>query len=308
MSAVAHVLSDLEAKAAAGHPFTAEEAARLLSTADLVSVGVVGEAARRALSGDAVSFGRVLEVPHQEGRPEEATLDGKSLDAAGEVRIVGIPASIDQAVEWVRRANVGHGRCVTGFSLADLWVLAGEEATTLTHIGRRLSEAGLQAIAEMPIDRFDDADRAVSAVQATVLTGLGVWRATVHQAAASVRLGLILRAAEVQRRTGQLRALAPLPRTDLPAEPSTGYDDVKTIAAARTICAAIPFIQVDWPIYGPKLAQVAIAFGANDIDGVGVVDQPEMGPRRAAVEEITRQIRAASATPVERDGRYERRS
>jgi 2-iminoacetate synthase ThiH len=48
----------------------------------------------------------------------------------------------------------------------------------------------------------------------------------------------------------------------------------------------------------PKLAQVAIAYGANDIDGVAVVDQAELGPRRSAREEIERQIRAVVATPV----------
>jgi hypothetical protein len=307
MSEVTHVLADLEARAASGHAFTAEEAVRMLATADLVSVGVVGEAARRALSGDVVTFGRVLEVPYPDGPSHAVSLDRSALDAAGEVRLTGTPGSTDQAVEWVREAAVGHGRCLSGFSLDDLWILAGEDATRLTQIGRRLAEAGLQAVAELPVDRFEDADRAVAALEAATQGGLGVWRATVHQADASLRLGVILRTAEIQRRTGRLRAFAPLPRTDSAAEPSTGYDDVRTVAVARAVCPQIPFIQVDWPLYGPKLAQVAIAFGANDIDGIAVVDQPDLGPRRAAVEDIARQIRAASATPAERDGRYERR-
>jgi aminodeoxyfutalosine synthase len=71
------------------------------------------------------------------------------------------------------------------------------------------------------------------------------------------------------------------------------------------MCATIPFIQVDWPLYGPKLAQVAIAYGANDIDGVAAADAAGIGPRRAAREDIERQIRAAGGTPVERDGRYD---
>jgi aminodeoxyfutalosine synthase len=86
--------------------------------------------------------------------------------------------------------------------------------------------------------------------------------------------------------------------------PSTGYDDVKTVAAARVRCGDIERIQVDWPLYGPKLAQVAITFGANDLDGVSAIDTDELGPRRAPVEDIRRQIRSAGAEPVERDVFY----
>jgi aminodeoxyfutalosine synthase len=112
----------------------------------------------------------------------------------------------------------------------------------------------------------------------------------------------------MQAATGAARAFAPLPRREPADLPSTGYDDVRTVAMARLVCVAIPFIQVDWPLYGPKLAQVAIAFGANDIDGIAPVDAPDLGPRRAPVEDISRQIRAASGTPLERDGRYEHRA
>ena len=70
------------------------------------------------------------------------------------------------------------------------------------------------------------------------------------------------------------------------------------------MCRTIPFIQVDWPLYGPKLAQVAIAYGANDIDGISAIDSGSLGHRRSPREEIERQIKAAFATPSERDGRF----
>jgi aminodeoxyfutalosine synthase len=79
------------------------------------------------------------------------------------------------------------------------------------------------------------------------------------------------------------------------------------VAIARLRAVDIPSIQVDWPLHGPKLAQVAITFGANDIDGVGAVDVEQLGRRRAPREDIERQIRAAAAVPAERDGRYELR-
>jgi 2-iminoacetate synthase ThiH len=53
---------------------------------------------------------------------------------------------------------------------------------------------------------------------------------------------------------------------------------------------------------------VAVLYGANDIDGVAPIDSTDLGPRRSPLEEIRRQIRDASATAVERNGRYERLS
>jgi 2-iminoacetate synthase ThiH len=63
-------------------------------------------------------------------------------------------------------------------------------------------------------------------------------------------------------------------------------------------------IQVDWGQYGPKLAQVALLFGADDLDGVSPVDDQSEGRRRAPLEEVRRNIEAASLRPVERDGRF----
>jgi 2-iminoacetate synthase ThiH len=64
---------------------------------------------------------------------------------------------------------------------------------------------------------------------------------------------------------------------------------------------------VDWLLYGPKLAQVALTFGADDFDGVpaetGSVNL--LGPRRTTLEDVRRNIRAAALTPVARNARFE---
>ena len=87
-------------------------------------------------------------------------------------------------------------------------------------------------------------------------------------------------------------------------QPTTGYDDVKMVAIARLAAPDIPTIQVDWQRYGPKLAQVALTFGADDIYGVSSSDEAPEGRRRAPLEEIRRNIEAAGFEPVERDGRF----
>jgi aminodeoxyfutalosine synthase len=61
---------------------------------------------------------------------------------------------------------------------------------------------------------------------------------------------------------------------------------------------------VDWRRYGPKLAQVALTFGADDIDGISPSDDAPEGRRRAARVEIERNIQVAGFSPVERDGRF----
>ena len=139
------------------------------------------------------------------------------------------------------------------------------------------------------------------------VSGLGTPRLTVSRGAFAERLTIFECAAAIQRETGAFKTFAPLPRFDPADQPSTGYDDVRTVALARLMCD-IPSIQVDWPSYGPKLAQVAIAFGADDVDRVSPFAAPELGRRRSPREEMARHIRMAFAEPVERDGRHGRRS
>ena len=64
-------------------------------------------------------------------------------------------------------------------------------------------------------------------------------------------------------------------------------------------------LQVDWSSYGPKLAQVALTFGADDVDAVPAEGPDERGWRRSPGEEIRRNITAAGFTPMPRDGCFE---
>jgi aminodeoxyfutalosine synthase len=80
---------------------------------------------------------------------------------------------------------------------------------------------------------------------------------------------------------------------------------VKRVALARIIVDNVPSIQVDWTLYGPKLAQIALTVGADDIDAVSPDEAGIEGRRRAPLEEIRRNIRAAGQEPIERNGRFE---
>ena len=117
---------------------------------------------------------------------------------------------------------------------------------------------------------------------------------------------MLTQAARLVSEHPELRAFAPLPRKAAGAAPSTGFEDVHLVALARLL-VPVDHIQVDWALYGPKLAQVALTFGADDVDDVSALDEVVEGRRRAPLEEIRRNIRAASGEPVERDALFGQR-
>ena len=151
---------------------------------------------------------------------------------------------------------------VSAFSLDDLERLCGGDGVTLERLLERLRVAGLSAVAELPADRMADP---VRAIEAAVGAGLPVSRVTIREAHGDERLALIRRVAGWTIPPQAVWAFAPLPRTDggdARHAPATGYDDVRQVAFARLVVDNIDTIQVDWTLHGPKLAQVALTFGA----------------------------------------------
>ena len=297
---------------------TTSKAEALLATSNLIDVGVQGDDVRRRMHGARTTFVRVFEV-HVDAtdapvpaRPRSADPVGLAAGlSAGEVRIVGRPASEAAATGAVRAAGaLADGAPLTGFSLADLYALA-PDPDALAELCSRLHDAGLEAIADTPLDSnlLEDVPTAVRAARDA---GLGVWRLTLHALPAGLsaelisaaRIASVERARDLQAAVGGFRAFAPLPRTMSVSTPTTGYDDVKQVALARMVVNNIDSIQVDWPLYGPKLAQVALTVGADDVDGIAAVDPGVLGTRRSPIEEIKGNIRAAALEAVERDGRF----
>jgi aminodeoxyfutalosine synthase len=242
-------------------------------------------------------FVRVADVASDLGAPIAAP------QAAGEVRIVGAPASRAAAVERVRQVvEAARGVPVTGFSLADLEQIAARESITLRALLEALRAAGLELVAEAPVDLLQDPRRSIEEVN---IAGLALARLTVDRADSADSLPLLKQVAELQRAVRVVRAFAPLARRVNPAQPTTGFDDVKRVALARIVVDNVASIQVDWSRYGPKLAQVALTVGADDVDAVSAEDDVSQGRRRATLEEIRRNILAAAQEPIERNGRFE---
>jgi hypothetical protein len=276
-----------------------EDAQAVLTDRNVIAVGARGDDERRRRHGAKTTFARVFTV-HYEVVP--ASLPAGA--SGGEIRLTGTPSSIDAATEAAQRARAMAGSVpVSGYSLSDLLALAGGRLDALTDLAKRLSAAGLQIVSEVPIDQLASAAAAIRAVRDG---GLQVLRLTVTESDESARLRLVALARDVQDAVGGIHAFAPLPRVSSIAQPSTGYDDVRHVAVARLFVHNIESIQVDWQLYGPKLAQVALTMGADDIDGVSPLEG-ELGPRRSPLEEVKGNITAAGLEPVERDGSWRTR-
>jgi aminodeoxyfutalosine synthase len=129
------------------------------------------------------------------------------------------------------------------------------------------------------------------------------------------RVDHLLRLRATQDETGGFQAFVALsfqpaagtPLAHLPGP--TGVDDLKTIAAARLLLDNFDHIKTYWIMTGLKLAQVALFFGADDMDGTVVEEVISLlsgsGHGQALSKaELVRVIRDAGRMPVERDGLY----
>jgi aminodeoxyfutalosine synthase len=90
---------------------------------------------------------------------------------------------------------------------------------------------------------------------------------------------------------------------------TTGVDDLRTLAVSRLVLDNIDHIKAYWVSSTPKVAQIGLSFGADDVDGtiVGETIYSAAGKRAPdglLVDDLVRLIREAGRIPVERDTLY----
>lgn len=90
---------------------------------------------------------------------------------------------------------------------------------------------------------------------------------------------------------------------------TTGSEDLRHLASSRLMLDNFPHIKAYWVMITPKLAQVALSFGADDVDGT-VVEETIYHMAGAETEqqltskELCRIVREAGFEPVQRDTLY----
>ena len=90
---------------------------------------------------------------------------------------------------------------------------------------------------------------------------------------------------------------------------TTGFDDIRNIAVSRLLLDNIDHIKAYWIMMTPRIAQIALRFGADDLDGTVVEEKiyhdagatTTQGLRR---KELLHLIREAGREPFERDTLY----
>jgi aminodeoxyfutalosine synthase len=131
------------------------------------------------------------------------------------------------------------------------------------------------------------------------------------------RIDHLCRLRELQDETGGFQTFIPLAfhpaNTKLGEQEKivkpSGLLDLKTMAICRLMLDNFPHIKAYWIMLGIKTAQVALSFGADDIDGTVVHekiyhDAGSTEPQELTVAELRRLIEEAGRVPVERDTLY----
>ncbi len=126
----------------------------------------------------------------------------------------------------------------------------------------------------------------------------------------------LLRLRELQDETGGFLTFIPLafhPENTQLARQVAGpsaMDHLRVLAVSRLLLDNIPHIKTFWIMVGLKLAEIALSFGADDVDGTVVEENITHAagartPEVLSIGEIERLIERAGRIPVERDTLYQ---
>ncbi|MDP3181794.1 MAG: CofH family radical SAM protein, partial [Desulfobaccales bacterium] len=219
----------------------------------------------------------------------------------------------------------GFGLTVHGFSPPELIFMAEQSGLTLKALLKRLIDAGLSSIpgggAEILVDRVR---RQISPHKCSSAQWLKVMAlahelglptsATMmfgHLETRGQRLEHLFKIRELQEATGGFTAFIPWTYqpggTALGGEALGAVEYLRTLAVCRLVLHNVPHLQVSWVTQGPKVAQVALKFGADDFGSTmleeNVVAATGVGFRLNR-QEIETLIREAGYQPQVRDHRY----
>lgn len=118
----------------------------------------------------------------------------------------------------------------------------------------------------------------------------------------------------LQEKTGGFLAFIPLafhPENTFLSDiyPSTGVEDLRTIAVSRIVLDNVPHIKAYWVMLGEKTAQIALRFGADDLDGTIIKENithaaGASSSEGLSVETLVDFVASANLIAVERDAFY----
>lgn len=259
-------------------------------------------------------------------------LESRMDDPPSEVHVVnglhpGLPFSYyEELIRGYKRIKPDvHMKCFTG---VEIHFFAEHYAMTVREVLERLVAAGLDSLPGGGAEIFHpDVRKRISDDKATGEQWLEVHRvahamglrsnATMlygHIETFEHRVHHLLELRKLQDETKGFQAFIPLAfhpdgngMKNLPAP--TAVDDLRTLAVSRLVLDNFEHIKAYWVSSTPKIAQVALRFGADDIDGTIVHETiyhaaGSTSPQGLSYGDLVRLIREAGRTPIERDTLY----
>ncbi len=217
---------------------------------------------------------------------------------------------------------------IKAFTMVEVAFLAKRAKLTIPQTLMKLKEAGVDSLpgggAEIFADRIRhiicdhkiDGDEWLETARAAHELGLKS-NATMlygHIENDEDRVDHLLKLRALQDETGGFQTFIPLafhpdntPLSHLPR--TTGLTDIRQIAVGRLLLDNFPHIKAYWQMMTAKIAQIALRFGADDIDGTVIEekiyhDAGATTPQGMRRDELMRLITAAGRVPVERDTLY----
>lgn len=217
---------------------------------------------------------------------------------------------------------------VKAFTMVEIAFLAKRSKLTIRETIQKLKDAGVDSMPGGGAEIF--ADRVRHIICDHKIDG-GEWietARTVHQLGMRSnatmlyghvennedRVDHLIRLRELQDETGGFQTFIPLAfhpdNTALDHLPKTsGLTDIRQIAVGRLMLDNFAHIKAYWQMMSAKIAQIALRFGADDIDGTVIEEkiyhdagaETPQGMRRA---DLVRLITEAGRVPVERDTLY----
>lgn len=214
---------------------------------------------------------------------------------------------------------------VKAFTAVEVAHLAQNEGVTTSEVLQALAEAGVEALPGGGAEVFSNrvrqllcpeklnSDGWLQVAKEAHLMGMRS-NATLlygHVETAAERVDHMLALREAQDETGGFITFIPLAfqtaNTTLSnVQPRTGFTDLKTIAVSRLLLDNFAHIKAYWIMLGVKMAQIALQFGADDLDGTVMEERIGHMAGAQSAEALTPDklqglIRAAGRQPVERD-------
>ncbi len=210
----------------------------------------------------------------------------KELGGAQILMQGGLSPELD--IEWyeatLRDIKRKHDIHIHAFSPPEICHIAGLSGLSISETIRRLNQAGLDSIpgggAEILSRRVRDelspnkcsADEWIEVMRQAHLQGMPTTATMMfgHIETFEERVESLRRIRDLQDETGGFTAFIPWPfqpeNTALSGvKPSGGFDYLKTVAISRLYLDNVDNIQASWVTQGPKVAQLALLFGANDM-------------------------------------------